>query len=160
MTEVDKKALTERIKEASPLELTVINFELLITHIDTAINAAPRSVACSKALKNAKDCLGVLFETLDMSVEFSFELADIYLFVNSILIRADFARTEDEKNGALNQARQIAEELKSSWQTLLNDPKLTSESKPKTPVYIGLTYGPNGQLNEYEDYDPNSGYKI
>jgi len=154
--------LEERILNANPLELTVINYEILIANIDAAMDAKPKSEKCTHALDKARECVAALYMTLDMEIEFSQDLEGLYLFINSALIRAEFARDKKERNEGLEHARNICAELLSSWQALLDDPeleeKLIAEAQ-KAQVYTGLTYGAGGQLTEFEDFDPDAGYK-
>lgn len=160
---MDKKALIEKIETANPLELTIINYQLLLARIDEAIAAPAKSEARSAALRRAQNCLNVLYETLNMDVELSRDFAAIYLFVNGVLIRADFERDAATKDVELTQARQMMSEMMEAWQTLLEDvPLLESlaHQAQSSQLFAGLTYGPGGQLNEYEDFDPESGYKI
>ena len=156
-------SLNERIENASPLELTVINYELVIANIDKAIKAAPKSAACVAALDKAREGIAALYMSLDMDIEFSQDLEGLYLFVNSVLIQAEFARSKEEKDKELAHARTICAELLSSWQALLDDPDLEKKLEAEAAgaqVYAGLTYGAGGQLTEFEDFDPDGGYKI
>jgi len=155
--------IEERITNASPLELTVINYEILLANIDKALAAEAKSDKASYALDKARECIAALYMTLDMDIEFSQDLEGIYLFVNSVLIRADFERDKKVRSEELNHARNICAELLSSWQALLDDPDLEERLIAEAggpQVYTGLTYGPDGQLTEYEDFDPDGGYKI
>ena len=157
----DKKLLEDKINNASPLELTVINFQLLLGRIDDAIKAKAKSEACTQALKKAQDCLAMLYENLNMDVEISHDFAKLYLLVNSILIQAEFKRTNDEKNEELTHAHKIISELMSAWQAVLDDPSLVEKSLAGGgQSFVGLTYGADGKLNEYDDYDPKGGYEI
>jgi len=154
--------LKERIENASPLELTVINYELLIADIEEAMKTEPKSEACINALNRARECVAALYMTLNMDIEFAQDLEGLYLFVNSMLIRAEFERDEDGKNSHLTHAHTIAKELLSSWQTLLDDPDLAKKIEAEAAgaqIYAGLTYGADGQLTEFEDFDPDGGYK-
>ena len=152
----------ERILKASPLELTVINHELLINSIDDALKASPKSEALSAALKKAATALATLYESLNLNVQLSQDLATLYHFINSILIKAAFMRHTDEKNDALTHAKTITQGLKDSWQTLHQNPNQTQAQPPTPQIFAGLTYDKQGNLTEYttDDYNPNSGYKI
>jgi len=156
-------SIEERILEASPLELCVINYELLLDNIDKALAAPPKSDKASASLDKARECVAALYMTLDMDIEFSQDLEGLYLFINSVLIRADFERDKLKRDEDLKHARNICAELLSSWQALLDDPELEERliaEAQGAQIYTGLTYGPDGQLTEYEDFDPDGGYKI
>ncbi|MCL2349870.1 MAG: flagellar protein FliS [Defluviitaleaceae bacterium] len=151
-----------QIEAANPVELLIINYELLIDNIDAAIRAKAKSGACDKSLAKARECIAVLYENLDLSIEIARDFASIYMFVNGVLIRAGFARSDEEKNSELSHARNIMAELMATWQELLENAVelLAAPEATSTQLYAGLTYGPGGELTEFEDFDPESGYKI
>ncbi|MCL2168673.1 MAG: flagellar protein FliS [Defluviitaleaceae bacterium] len=155
--------IAERIENASPLELTVITHEILLERIDAAIKAAPRSQECEDALDKARDCVASLYETLNMEIEFSGDLADLYLYVNGVLINAGVIREMDAKNSELSSVRRIIAELSEAWQALFDDPDLPNKLKAEAEnpqIFAGLTYGADGQLTEFQDFDPDGGYKV
>jgi len=149
----------EKILNAAPIELTIINHELLIQNIDKALKASPKSGALTAALKKSRDTLAVLYETLNMNVNLSQDLATLYLFINSILIKTAFINDNDEKDEALTCAKRITQELLEAWQTVHQSPH---PQRPIGEIFAGLTYDKHGNLSEYneQDYNPNSGYKI
>jgi flagellin-specific chaperone FliS len=151
--------MKDKILNATPLELTIINHELLLDRINQAMEASPKSEALTTALKKSRDALAVLYETLDMRIELSEDLESLYLFINSLLIKSDFIRDDTEKTQTLSHAKQIIEELLSAWRALHQNPSL---QKPAPQIITGLTYDKHGNLTEYhaQDYDPHSGYKI
>ena len=159
MTQELKDKYIQRINEASPLQLTIINYELLLANILDGRKAAPRSAECTAALDKARECLATLFTTLDMNIEFSKDLANLYLYVNKCIIHAGMRRTDDEKNVMLDDAAKILSELKTAWQTLAADENLLAKMAEGEQTYAGLTYGKDGKLEEYQDFDPNKGYK-
>ena len=152
--------LVEKIENATPLELCIINHLLLIQNVDNAINAPAASPEMSKALEKAKACLAVLFETLDMEVELSDDLAIMYLIINRVLIRVEFLDDNEEKNENLNHARHIVSEMMSSWVFLRENADYLAKQAESGQIIAGLTYGPDGRLTEFEDYDPKGGYEI
>ncbi|MCL2234976.1 MAG: flagellar protein FliS [Defluviitaleaceae bacterium] len=152
--------LVEKIENANPLELCIINHLLLIQNVDNAIDAPASSPEMSKALEKAKACLAVLFETLDMDVELSDDLAIMYLIINRVLIRVEFLEDNEEKNQNLNHARHIVSEMMSSWVFLHENADYLAKQAESGQIIAGLTYGADGQLTEFEDYDPKGGYEI
>lgn len=158
-----KSNLVKRIEDATPLQLTIINYELLLENIAAATNAKPRSTECSTALDKARECLSLLYTTLDMDIDFSKDLAELYLFVNRCLIQAGMKRNDEEKNPLLADATNIITEMLGAWQTLAADDNLLEKllGADSQQVIAGLTYGKDGKAVEYhdQDYDPNRGYR-
>jgi len=154
-----KEEYAKRIEQATPLQLTLINYELLLHAIDDARAAAAKSDDCKIALDKARECLATLYTTLDMDVEFSKDLANLYLFVNQSIIHAGLKRSDDEKNQLLDDAFQIMTQLSAAWLTLADDENLADKLADGERRFAGLTYGKDGQLEEYQDFDPDRGYK-
>ena len=156
-----KRDFANRIENATPMQLTVINYELLLFFMDEASVAAAGTPECAAALESARAAIAELHAALDMDIEFSKDLGNLYLFVNKCLIHASMKRNDDEKNAQLAEARGIVAELHEAWQTLNADEGLYQRllgSDQK--VFAGLTYGKGGKLEEYQDFDPNRGYKV
>ena len=158
---MSKDDYTKRIEDATPLQLTVINYELLLDNMEEARKAEARSVGSTLALDKAKECLAQLYATLDMDIEFSKDLSDLYLYVNRALIHAGMKRTNEEKNELLEDASGIVKGLLGAWQTLADDDGLLERllGSENQQIFAGLTYGKDGKLEEYQDIDPNRGYK-
>lgn len=151
----------KRIEGATPLQLTVINYELLLANMEKARKGSARSAESAVALDKAKECLAQLYVTLDMDIEFSKDLSDLYLYVNRALIHAGMKRTDQEKNELLEDAISIVTKLLEAWQTLAADDGLLERlvGSESQQIFAGLTYGKDGKLEEYQDFDPNRGYK-
>ena len=161
MDDKTKQDFEKRINDATPMQLTVINYELLLFFMDEAKAAAAKTPECVAALEKARAALSELHATLDMDVEFSKDLGNLYIFVNKCLIHAGMKRTNDEKNAELTEARGIIAELLEAWQTLEADKDLYEKLLGNSPkIFAGLTYNKDGKLEEYQDFDPDRGYKV
>lgn len=157
-----KQDFANKIKNATPLQLTVINYELLLYFMDEASAALIGSPECTAALENARASLEELHGSLDMDIEFSKDLGNLYIFVNKCLIHAGMKRAgcDEEKNNLLAEARGIVAELLDAWQTLDADENLYEKLLGSSQkIFAGLTYGRDGKLEEYQDFDPDRGYK-
>jgi len=156
-----KQDFVDRIENATPMQLVVINYELLLFFMDEASVAAAGTPQCAAALESARASVAELHAALDMSIEFSKDLGNLYIFINRCLIHAGMKKTNDEKNALLTEARGIVSELHASWQTLNADPSLYERIiGDNQKIFAGLTYGKDGRLEEYQDFDPNRGYKV
>ena len=156
-----KQDFTNRIENATPMQLTIINYELLLFFMDEASVATAGTPECAAALESTRKALAELHAALDMDIEFSQDLGNLYIFVNKCLIHAGMKRSNDEKNSQLAEGRGIVAELLEAWQTLDADKDLCKrllESDQK--IFAGLTYGRDGKMEEYQDFDPNRGYKV
>ena len=156
-----KQAFANRIENATPMQLIVINYELLLLFMDEASVAAAGTPECVAALESARGALAELHAALDMDIEFSKDLGNLYIFVNRCLIHAGTRRNNDEKNSQLAEGRGIVAELLEAWQTLDADEGLYERILGSSQkIFAGLTYGKDGRLEEYQDFDPNRGYRV
>jgi len=158
-----KQDFSNRINNATPMQLTVINHEMLLFFMDEASAVAAGTPELTAALERARSALAELHAALDMDIEFSKDLGNLYLFINKRLIHAGMKRKgyDDEKNAQLAEARPIVAELLTAWQTLDADPKLYEKLLGNNQkIFAGLTYGKDGQLEEYQDFDPDRGYRV
>jgi len=131
--------------------------------MDEASAAAARTPELAAALKSAQNAVAELHASLDMDIEFSKDLGNLYIYINKCLIHAGVKREgyDDDKNAQLSDARGIVTELLKAWQTLETDEDLYEKllgSNQK--IFAGLTYGKDGQLSEFQDFDPDGGYKV
>jgi len=153
-------AYMARIANATPLQLVIILHELAIDFIDEAAGAGLDSDELKAALRKGRGAVSELFESLDMDVPTSEELAANLLHVNKLLIHAGVARGADAKAAHLAEARHILAELLDAWKQLEADDTLADKIFDNPPqIFAGLTYSKDGKLTEFLDDDPNRGYK-
>ena len=152
---------THRITNATPLQLTVILYEIAIDSIDEAAAAQPRSDELKAAADRARGAIEELFASLDMDIPTAEELANLLLFVNRLIIQSTQQRSEVEKSAKLADAKKILTELHEAWQQLDADDELAEKIFENPPqVFAGLTYSKDGQLAEFHDDNPERGYRI
>ena len=137
-----------RISSATPAELVVINFEMLIDALDAAIDA-PEGETFGTEMGRAKSLLDELILSLDHEAEISQELAPIYLYVNGLLMTA----VRKSNTEPLPEARRILAELLNAWKQIAEEDKKANpaaaiESAGK--IYSGLMYDAQGRPIETE----------
>ena len=160
MTKTHEEYMT-RIANATPLQLTIILYELAIGFIDGAMAAQARSAELKTAISKARGAVEELFASLDMDVPTAEELANLLLYVNRLLIQSNVQRDEHKKNLLLADARKIMFELHNAWQQLETTDALAEKIFENAPqVFAGLTYSKDGQLAEFIEDNPDRGYKI
>jgi len=165
---LDKSAYMLRIAQANPVQLVVINFELIIDYLSAALitvstgdkleNDSQKDMyfAC---IQKAKIGLDSLIESLDFEIPLAYEFYDIYKYNYKQL--SDIAFTSDKAiaRKAIEETITLMEMLLASWRDLAKEvakelPPVVGEA-PK--VYAGLTYGKNGKVEEYIE-DSNRGF--
>lgn len=149
---------TLKISNASPVELLIITYELLIDNIDEALQNADGQNYLSFVDK-AQALLKELIYGLDMGLELSKQLFSIYVYVNGLLLNA----RSPQKCDKLAESKKILSHLLDGWRQVAdsgngagNDALLENTQQ----IYAGLTYGKNGQLNEYSDDGGRAGYRV
>ena len=154
-----KQQYIERVNTANPLQLTIINYELVIHNIEEAQASENQSPQYLEALTEAYAFLAELYESLDFSVDFSNDLGALYMLSTQLITRAKLTKNPSEAQTLLGEVHEILTNLLASWQKLEQDGE--TGIKPQTSsTYAGLTYTKDGRLSEYEDGSPSSDYKV
>jgi len=154
-----KEEYAKKIGAATPLELTLINHELLLANMEDAMAAAAQSAECKTALDAARECLAALFLTLDMDLEISKDLGALYMFVNKTIIHAGIKRRDNEKNPLLAVAIDIMTQMQAAWRALEKDETAGAVIAQRQKIVEELLSGKGHLIEEYEDFNPNRGYK-
>lgn len=149
------KEYQTRIVNASRKELLVINYEMLMTEIEEAIEGleVENTLRFEKAMHMAQKLLRELSDGLNFEYEISKELMALYIYMNKLFVDAQIR----DRQEPLREAVKIVRILLDGWmQTDVEDegPVIGNGQK----VYAGLTYG-KSNLNESVDSEPNRGYK-
>jgi flagellar protein FliS len=139
-----------RIATATPAELVVVTYEMLLDSLGAAMTAESEALF-GEAAKHAKDLLDELIVSLDMDYEISRELLPIYIYVNKLLMES----MQKRDTAPLAQADRIMRELLASWRAAAEqDKKSQGESADEAgKVYTGLMYDKDGRLVETESGD-------
>lgn len=144
-----------RITEANKYELNIITFELCINYINDAIEFIESDEnAFSRNVETALSFLREIMVSLDLSYEISYELLEIYLYVNKLLIEGNIKKNKQNLLDAVYMLTNIKDGFLMIENT--DDEKVM---KNTSKVFAGLTYGRDGSLSEYIDNSPNRGFK-
>lgn len=158
MTKELLKVYTARITQASPSELVVIMYEIMIEDIKEAKNASllGEKDRLVKELNHAKKFLQELMGTLDYSYKLSYELMNLYMYVNKILIDSIVKLQDNNLDGAI----MVLEKLLVGFRQVSKEDIQGPVMKNTEQIYAGLTYG-KGTLNEMylDNHDNNRGFQ-
>jgi len=145
-----------RIANATPLQLVIITYELIIKYIDDAVDCIDNDKMFEFNLNKARAFLDDLRNSLDMSFELSRNLMALYNYVGQQISYYTF----NKKSEHIEEAKKIISDLLVSWKTIQD------KEEDKTPLmentqqlYAGLTYDKRGKLSEYVDTDARRGFK-
>ena len=166
---IDRSVYEARIGCANPVQLVVINFELIIDAINDALEelgkAEPDQELCSSHIAQASNCLEELIRSLNFEISLSSEFHDIYRYANQKLLYSYYSPKQGELLEVLNLMNILHEGWKQAEDQSLNMSENVSAniSQPmpagKAPVvYAGLTYG-RGGLEEYHAESESAGFK-
>lgn len=136
---------TVRVTQASPSELTVILYEMILTEIKEAREAHEKGdlAAFDKELKLAQKYVTELQASLNFQHIISFDLMSLYLFVNKQIITAIIRR----EPSTLDSAESIMKKLLVGFEGVSREDKRGPVMRNTQQLYAGLTYG-KGHLNE------------
>ena len=146
-----------RISTCTPVQLIIINYELILDYIEEAKQHLIRDdkKEFRRNLSVAQNLMNELTSSLNMKFEISWELISLYLFVNKLLAQAGAS----EKYRPLDDATMLLNNLLVGWQSMEaqeTDKKPVLENSQQ--VYAGLTYGRTG-LDEFVPTDVGRGFK-
>lgn len=153
-----KEDYTLRIAQATPVQLVIINHELLVAFIEEAQTAFENKEfeLFYRQINKSKDALTQLIEGLDMENEIAQELYNLYLYAGEQLNKALFSKDIS----AAEEIKEMFKELLEGWQAIENtaDDRLKEAPAQGPQVFAGLTYHKDG-LSEYIPEDEKRGYK-
>ena len=156
MEKLSKEDYVARIASATPLQLVIINYELVLKYIDDAKECIDDKKKFEFNVAKAREFLGELRISLDMSYKISASLMSLYNYVDQQLSYYLFNGKEEH---AL-ECEKVLNELLDGWKAIEN------QEEDKSPLmenaqqlYAGLTYDKEGKLSEYVETDAKRGFK-
>lgn len=158
MTQEQIRTYTLRVSQASPRELVVIMYDIILDDIKNAREAKAfhNEKQYQADLTHAYRFLNELMESLDFSVGISYQLMSLYIYVNKMLARARVSGNIEP----LNDVEMVIEKLRAGFDGIKDQDKTGAVMQNVQQVYAGLTYG-KGKLNEsyFNLQDYNRGFK-
>lgn len=153
---ISPKDYVARIANASQLQLVIINYEIILDYLIAAKNSLDNKIDFDFDLEKSRQFLNELRVSLDMQYTLSKYLLSLYIYIDQQIAYCQF--NYDVKH--IDEAVKILNTLLDSWK------KIEIDENDKTPImenteqlYAGLTYGKDGNLNEYVDIKANRGFK-
>ena len=145
-----------RIASATPLQLVIITYELVLKYLDDATECIDDDKKFQFNLSKSRAFLDDLKNSLNMTYKISGELMVLYNYVSQQISYYMFNKNTEHAK----EIKNVMEKLLEGWRTIEKD------EDDKTPVmentqqlYAGLTYNKSGQLSEYVDTDVRRGFK-
>lgn len=145
MTKEQIQAYTLRVSQASPCELVVIMYDIILDDVKNARDAknAGDEKQYQADLTHASKFVNELMDALDFSQAVSFRLMSLYMYVNKMLIKARVSKKWD----SLNDVELVIEKLRAGFEGIKEQDENGPVMQNVQQVYAGLTYG-KGTLNE------------
>ena len=157
MTKEQIQTYTLRISQASPCELVVIMYDIILDDVKNAREAknAGNEKQYQTDLTHAGKLVNELMDTLDFSQPVSFRLMSLYIYVNKMLVKARVSKKWD----SLNDVELVIEKLRAGFDGIKGQDVSGPVMQNVQQVYAGLTYG-KGRLNEtyFNAQDYNRGF--
>lgn len=145
MTQEQIQTYTLRVSQASPCELVVIMYDIILDDVKNARNAknAGDTKQYQNDLSHAVKFVNELMGALDFSQPISFRLMSLYIYVNKMLVKARVTERWD----SLNDVELVIEKLRAGFDGIKDQDTNGPVMQNVQQVYAGLTYG-KGTLNE------------
>ena len=155
---IDKSAYMLRISQAGPVQLVVINFELILEFLTSAKDIASKATSSEDMdsfrteIQKAKNGLEQLIHSLNFDQPMAYEFYGIYDYLYKRLSDVHYTLDPAKALEVVNEAIEITETLLNGWQeTAAKMPDEAPIAGEAPKVYSGLTYGRDGQAQEYID---------
>lgn len=145
MTQEQIQTYTLRVSQASPCELVVIMYDIILDDIKNAKKAKTEGniKQYQDELVHAGKMVNELMDALDFSQQISFRLMSLYIYVNKMLIKARVSKKWD----SLSDVETVIEKLRVGFDGIKEQDTTGPVMQNVQQVYAGLTYG-KGKLNE------------
>ena len=146
MTKEEKNVFSLRIANSSKTELIVITYDIIINYVNAATHAYSVEDLDLVVfnLQKAKQFLNNLSSCLDFEYGISYELMNLYIYVNNCLVR-DIAKRKPESADII---KSVIEKLRASFDVVSFSDTSGKVMKNSERVYVGYTYGRTSTLNE------------
>lgn len=146
MTKEEKNVFSLRIANSSKTELIVITYDIIINYVNAATHAYSVEDLDLVVfnLQKAKQFLNNLSSCLDFEYGISYELMNLYIYVNNCLVR-DIAKRKPKSADII---KSVIEKLRASFDVVSVSDTSGKVMKNSERVYVGYTYGRTSTLNE------------
>ena len=146
MTKEEKNVFSLRIANSSKTELIVITYDIIVNYIDAALHAysVDDKDLVVFNLQKAKQFLNNLSSCLNFEYGISYELMNLYIYMNNCLVR-DITRRKPE---SAEDIKSVIDKLRASFDTISASDTSGKVMKNTEKVYVGYTYGRTSTLNE------------
>ena len=153
MTDEARKDFTMRITQANKSGLVVILYEMYLTYLEDAINAADDRQKFRQSIRKARGCINELMNSLDFEYELAYNLLQLYVYVNKEMAAADVRGIVKP----LEICRKIMKGLLEAYREVSSQDTSGPIMENTQTVYAGLTYG-KGKLTESMAHQGNRGF--
>ena len=146
MTKEEKNVFSLRIANSSKTELIVITYDIIINYVNAATHAYSVEDLDLVVfnLQKAKQFLNNLSSCLNFEYGISYELMNLYIYVNNCFVR-DIAKRNPESAETI---KSVIEKLRASFEVVSANDTSGKVMKNSEKVYVGYTYGRTSTLNE------------
>ncbi|MCR4764010.1 MAG: flagellar protein FliS [Lachnospiraceae bacterium] len=157
MTEEQKQAYTRRITQANKTQLVTILYEMTSDYMKDAAAAAAKGDGpeTDRQIQLAQGCVDQLIHGLDMRIEISNNLLQLYLYAKQELIKA--VTDHDPKH--FDNAGIVINGLHETYLKLEQMDSSEPVMENTQSVVAGMTYGQNGLNEALANPDANRGFK-
>ena len=145
---INKEEYVEKIATASPLRLVIINFEILFDYLEESKKTINDDKSFDFNIFKARQFFFFFICSLDMQYEISSYLLTLYNYADRKIAKFLFSKNLKDLEDATNVLKNIMSGFE----------QIEDKEKDKTPImentdtiYAGLTYGKDGQLQEFID---------
>ncbi len=146
MTKEVKQQFTLRIAQANATELVVILYEMALTFLQEAMDAADKQdwVGFKEGIRKTRGCINELLQSLHYEYEPAKNLYKLYMFC---IRRLAYAQVRQDRK-VLDEIESVLSELKEAYAQIAPTNTAAPVMSNTQTIYSGLTYGKSASLAE------------
>lgn len=148
---------TIRVTQSNRSQLVVLIYEIILEYIKDSRQALndKKMPEFKKALRKVQQLIQELVAALDFQYDLSKQLLSLYSYANRLVTRAMFEKKADR----LSEVEMMIEKLHQAFLEVAKQDFSPSLMTNTQPVYAGLTYGKEMNLNVYQEQGKNRGFQ-
>jgi len=158
MTRELKQEYTLRITQANKTQLITILYEMALLYVDEAEDAldVDNKAEFKNAVRKIRGCVDELTASLHLEYELAQNLLQLYLYVNSELVKASAHYGKEN----LEHIRLVIGQLHQAYRKIEGQDTSGPVMGNTQSVYAGLTYGRNTLTENISDSAANRGFCV
>ncbi|MDD3413128.1 MAG: flagellar protein FliS [Lachnospiraceae bacterium] len=158
MTKEKKQEFTRKITQANRSEIIVLLYEIALTYLRDAKSEMEQKewVSYKQSIRKIQNCISELMNSLNFEYDISYQLMQLYTYVNREAIKANIRRKREH----LDHIEHVLVPLLGSFKEVSKQDNSQPVMENAQSVIAGLTYGKNTLNESLQDLGVSRGFRV